>query len=90
MKRLVLIAGAAALVCGLVPGPAWATLEMQKQAKAAGATVTGCMDCHTAKMPKKDSADLNDKGKWLVTQKTEKKAEKVDGAWLKDYKETKK
>ena len=87
MKRLVL-AGAVAAALGLVPGSAWATLDMQKQAKAAGVTVANCMACHT-KMPKKGAAELNDKGKWLVDQKTAKKAEKVDGAWLKDYKPAK-
>ena len=88
MKRLVL-AGAVAAALGLVPGTAWATLEMQKQAKAAGADAANCAACHVAKMPKKGAAELNDKGKWLLAQKTEKKAEKVDGAWLKDYKEKK-
>ena len=86
MKRTMLIAVAATVALGFVPGSAWATLEIQKQAKTAGVTVANCMDCHTAKMPKKGAADLNDKGKWLMTQKTDKKAAKVDGAWLKDYK----
>ena len=86
MKRTMLVAGAMAVAFGLVPGSAWATLEMQKQAKAAGVTVANCMDCHTAKMPKKGAADVNEKGKWLVDQKVAKKAAKVDGAWLKDYK----
>jgi hypothetical protein len=86
MKRLVIVGGFLAVTLGLVPGSAWATLEMQKQAKAAGVTITNCMGCHTVKMPKKGAADLNDKGKWLVAQKETKKAAKIDGAWLKDYK----
>jgi hypothetical protein len=84
MKRT-LMPSALALAM-LLPALAGATMEMQKQAKAAGVTVANCQACHVDKMPKKDAWTLNDKGKWLVAQKTERKAEKVDGAWLKDYK----
>ena len=44
-----------------------------------------CQSCHTAAMPKKESHELNDKGKWLVAEKDKRGAAKVDGAWLKDY-----
>jgi mono/diheme cytochrome c family protein len=85
MKRTLMSSGLAlAVLC--LPAVAGATVEMQKQAKAAGATVANCSACHVAKMPKKDAFDLNDKGKWLVDQKKARKAEKVDGAWLKEYK----
>ncbi len=60
-------------------------MEIQKQAKAAGADVKNCQTCHTATLPKKDSHDLNDAGKWLVAEKDKRGASKVDGAWLKDY-----
>jgi hypothetical protein len=60
-------------------------MEIQKQAKAAGVDVKNCQGCHTAAMPKKDSHDLNDAGKWLVAEKDKRGAAKVDGAWLKDY-----
>jgi mono/diheme cytochrome c family protein len=86
MKRLTSIAVAATLAFGLLPRPAHATLDIQKQAKAAGATVENCTTCHVAKMPKKGAAELSDKGKWLMAEKETKKAAKVDGAWLKDYK----
>jgi mono/diheme cytochrome c family protein len=86
MKRTMSWAAAAVMALGLLPGPAWATIEIQKQAKGAAAEAPNCMACHAVKMPKKGAADLNDKGKWLVAQKTEKKAAKIDGAWLKDYK----
>ena len=85
MKRLMFLVVAGTLALGLVT-PAQATIELQKQAKAAGATAANCQACHVDKMPKKDAHALNDAGKWLVEQKTAKKAEKIDGAWLKEYK----
>jgi len=66
-------------------GTSTADMEIQKQAKAADADVKNCQTCHTATLPKKDSHDLNDAGKWLVAEKDKKGAAKVDGAWLKDY-----
>ena len=66
-------------------GASKADMEIQKQAKAAGADVKNCQTCHTATLPKKDSHDLNDAGKWLVAEKEKRGAPKVDGAWLKDY-----
>jgi hypothetical protein len=62
-----------------------ADMEIQKQAKAAGVDVKNCQYCHTASLPKKESHDLNDAGKWLVAEKDKRGAAKVDGAWLKDY-----
>ena len=66
-------------------GVSSADMEIQKQAKAAGVDVKNCQSCHTAALPKKDSHDLNDAGKWLVAEKDKRGAAKVDGAWLKDY-----
>jgi len=66
-------------------GVSSADMEIQKQAKAAGVDVKNCQSCHTAALPKKDSHDLNDAGKWLVAEKDKRGASKVDGAWLKDY-----
>ena len=62
-----------------------ATMDIQKQAKAAGVDAK-CQTCHTVAMPKKGEGanELNDCGKWLMSQKEAKKAEKVDGAWAKD------
>lgn len=63
-----------------------ADLDIQKQAKAAGVTVKDCTTCHVDKLPKKDDGkhELNDTGKWLVSEKEKRGAKKVDGAWLKD------
>jgi galactitol-specific phosphotransferase system IIB component len=41
---------------------ALATMDIQKEYKAKDAAAK-CASCHTASMPKKDSADLNDFGK---------------------------
>lgn len=71
-------------------GSAHATIEMQKQAKAAGIQATNCLYCHNEKLPKKGAVTNNDKGKWLVDQKEAKKAKEIDVTWLKDYKEPKK
>lgn len=68
-----------------------ANMDIQKQAKAAGVDAKNCQFCHTVALPKKGEGQnqLNERGKWLVAQKEAKKADKVDGAWAKDYKETK-
>jgi alkyl sulfatase BDS1-like metallo-beta-lactamase superfamily hydrolase len=73
--------------CGwmLFTSPSSATLDMQKQAKAAGVDAKNCQTCHVASLPKKDSHELNDAGKWLVAEKDKRGAKTADGAWLKDY-----
>ena len=67
-------------------GTSSASMDIQKQAKAAGVEVKNCQTCHTETLPKKDAHDLNDAGKWLVAEKDKRGAKTVDGAWLKDYK----
>jgi hypothetical protein len=73
--------------CGwmLLASPSSATLENQKEAKAAGVDAKNCQYCHVDKLPKKDAHELNDAGKWLVAEKEKRGAKTVDGAWLKDY-----
>ncbi len=79
------MAGAIGLGFALLPGPAQATMDMQKKAKAAGFDATNCMYCHNEKLPKKGAVTHNDRGKWLVAQKEAKKAKEVDVTWLKEY-----
>jgi hypothetical protein len=64
-----------------------ASLDIQKQAKAAGVDAKNCQYCHVDKLPKKEAGkhDSNDVGKWLIAEKDKKGAKAVDGAWLKDY-----
>lgn len=68
-------------------GDAWATMDLQKKAKAAGLEATSCMYCHGEKLPKKDAHTFNDRGKWLQAEKEKRKAKEVDVSWLKDYAE---
>jgi cytochrome c553 len=88
-KRLVSVAvlSVAAWLAG--SATATASLDMQKQAKAAGVQVANCLHCHGEKLPKKDASTYNERGKWLIAEKEKRKADKVDGAWLKDYAEKK-
>jgi hypothetical protein len=83
------IGGITALLVALawiaLSGTSSADLAIQKQAKAAGVDAKNCQFCHTASMPKKDSHELNDLGKWLVSEKDKRGAKTVDGAWAKDY-----
>lgn len=88
MKRTLMAAGIGALALTFVlagPEPAQATMEMQKEAKAAGLDVKNCKHCHTVAMPKKGTPALSEVGQWLVDQKAAKKAAKIDVAWLKEY-----
>ena len=70
-------------------GVAMATMDIQKKAKAAGYEATSCQYCHVDKLPKKEAHEMNDRGKWLVEQKTKKSAKEVDVTWLKEYVEKK-
>jgi hypothetical protein len=92
MKRLLLAAaGLAALAFTFgTARPAYASMDIQKKAKAAGVEVAGCVTCHVDKLPKKDAHTLNERGTWLVAEKDKRKAKEVDPAWLKDYVEPKK
>ncbi len=65
--------------CGWIAfsGTSTATLEHQKQAKAAGVEAAkNCTYCHVDKLPKKDEGkhELNDVGKWLVAEKEKRGA----------------
>lgn len=73
--------------CGwaLLSGTSTATLPLQKKAKEAGLPADNCLYCHNEKLPKKDAVTHNDRGKWLVAEKTKRNAKEVDPAWLKDY-----
>ena len=70
-------------------GVATATLPIQKKAKELGYPATNCQYCHVDKLPKKDAAAFNDRGKWLHEEKEKRKPKEVDAAWLKDYVEKK-
>ena len=76
---------ALAIVLGSA-GPASATLEMQKKAKAAGfAESSNCLYCHNEKLPKKGAATNNERGAFLASEKEKRKAKEIDFTWLKDF-----
>jgi hypothetical protein len=56
---------------------------MKEKAKALGVNEGNCLACHGANIP----AKLNDRGHWLVAEKTKRGAKAFDMSWLRDYKE---
>jgi len=70
--------------------PVAATMELQKDAKAAAFEVQGCVYCHVEKLPKKGASTYNERGKFLLAEKDKRKAAKIDVQWLKEYVEPKK
>jgi hypothetical protein len=83
------VAGGVALAWLALGGVASATMDMQKKAKAAGFEATNCQYCHVDKLPKKESHESNDRGKFLVAEKEKQKAKEIDVSWLKNYVEKK-
>jgi hypothetical protein len=68
--------------------PAGATPQMLSQAKAAGMPAQNCQYCHTVAIPKKEGFtpdELNERGKWLLSEKDKQKAKDIKGEWLKNY-----
>lgn len=57
--------------------------KMKETARELGMSAGNCLQCHGADIP----AALNDRGEWLVAEKERRHADKMDMAWLKDYKE---
>jgi mono/diheme cytochrome c family protein len=57
--------------------------KMKETAREVGVSAGNCLQCHGADIP----AALNDRGQWLVDEKARRHADKMDMAWLKDYKE---
>jgi hypothetical protein len=51
--------------------------------KAKSLNMSDGLACHGANVPVK----LNDRGHWLVVEKSRRGAKKPDMAWLRDYKE---
>jgi hypothetical protein len=59
--------------------------HMADKAKAMGISPLNCQACHAARLPKSGTDLFNDRGKWLVAEKTRRNAKDVDVNWLKDY-----
>ena len=76
------------LFCGLGASPAAAHPNLVAEAKKAGMPAQNCQYCHVSKAPAKSTykpEDLNDRGKWMMTEKEKKQAKAVMAEWLKDY-----
>lgn len=67
MKKT-LTAAVAAVAALALASTAFATMELQKEYKAKDAKAN-CASCHTEKMPKKETAGLNDFGKKVAEAK---------------------
>ena len=82
MRTAILIAAAMILSVS-----AQAKLPFVKKAKELGFTeITSCKSCHVDAMPKKGASTPNERGKFLLKMKADKKAAEVDLNWLKEYK----
>ncbi len=88
IRAQLVVLAAMALVSAASALPAAATPQMIKQAKDAGFPAQNCQYCHVAAMPKKEGFkpdDLNERGKWLLSEKDKQKAKEVKAEWLKSY-----
>ena len=68
--------------------PASATPQLLTESKKAGMPAKNCQYCHTTALPKKETFkadELNDRGKWMMTEKDKQKAGAVKADWLKSY-----
>jgi len=79
---------AAGIALSVAAGPAAAHPNLVAKAKAAGMPAKNCQYCHVSAVPKKDTykpEDLNDRGKWLMSEKDKRQAKDVMAEWLKEY-----
>jgi predicted transposase YbfD/YdcC len=82
--RIATLIAVAALIIAI---PAQAKMPFLKKAQDLGfADAKNCQYCHVDKMPKKGASEGNERGKFLLKTKADKKAAEVDVAWLKEYK----
>jgi hypothetical protein len=85
---LVSMAGVTIFIGSMVAGPAVAGAPLIGKAKEKGYPAKSCQYCHVSTMPKKDTykpEDLNERGKWLMSEKDKQKAKDVKAEWLKNY-----
>lgn len=88
LKPAALAIVSVAMLSAVAALPAAASPQMVKQAKDAGFPAQNCQYCHVAAMPKKEGFkpdDLNERGKWLLSEKDKQKAKDVKAEWLKSY-----
>jgi hypothetical protein len=88
MRVSLLSSVTAVVVVVTAASPALATPALLSKAKEKGYPAQNCQYCHVSKLPKKDTftpQDLNERGKWLVSEKDKEKAKAVDVETLKTY-----
>ncbi len=89
MKRMTLLVAASAVLAEcLWTASTSATPELLSEATKQGVPARNCQYCHVSQMPQKDRYkpdDLNDRGKWLMTEKDKQRANDVKADWLKQY-----
>jgi hypothetical protein len=89
MNRItVLVVASTALLGAFGAGPAGAHPQLVAESKKQGFPAQNCQYCHVSKTPSKSTYkpdDLNDRGKWMMTEKDKQKAKDVKAEWLKDY-----
>jgi len=82
------VAASTTLLGALAASPAAAHPNLVAEAKKAGMPAQNCQYCHVSKVPSKSTykpEDLNERGKWMMTEKEKKQAKAVMAEWLKDY-----
>ena len=87
-RKMLLVATSAALAGCLLTRPASATPELFAQAKTQGLPAKNCQYCHVSPVPQKEQYkpdDLNERGKWLMTERNKQQATDVKADWLKQY-----
>jgi hypothetical protein len=89
MNRVTIFVAASTTLLGtLGASPAAAHPNLVAEAKKAGMPAQNCQYCHVSKAPTKSTykpEDLNERGKWMLTEKEKKQAKAVMAEWLKDY-----
>ena len=89
MNRITaLVAAAMALLGVFGTSPAAATSQLLLDARKQGMPAQNCQYCHVSKTPTKSTykpEDLNERGKWLVTEKGKQNAKDVKVEWLKEF-----
>jgi hypothetical protein len=88
IRTAIIGAVAMSVALSVAPLPAGAHPQLVGKAKSAGLPAQNCQYCHVTAMPKKETYkadDLNERGKWMMTEKDKRKAKEVDAGWLKEY-----
>lgn len=85
-----LMSGGAAIIFlgSMMASQAVANPPLIAKAKEKGYPAKNCQYCHIPALPKKDTfkpEELNERGKFLLTEKDKLKAKDIDVEWLKGY-----